>query len=149
MLLQAKKKKKKSKYISYIFLGLYSEKACTPACTGEGPCRLWSKKGSGESWKRKESSCLLKRISTSRVINLRMKWEWGSAIYFFNHCYKKTNLVLWSHFLQKSDVSDFIPKWNVQFGRGEMSYMKTSVKYICSFFFFFFQPAAATITQTG
>lgn len=42
----------------------------------------------------------------------------------------------------------FFPKWNVQFGRGEMSYVKTSVKFIM-YIFFSFQPAAATYTQKG
>lgn len=57
------------------------------------------KKGGGGSRKRKDPNCLLKRVSASSVMNPHMKWERGSAVYFFNRCYnKKSNLVLWSHF---------------------------------------------------
>lgn len=67
-------------------------------------------------------------------MNPRMQWERGSAIYFFTRCKRQTHLVLWSHFYtKKKDANDFTPKWNVHFGRGEMSYVKTSVNYI-SFF---------------
>lgn len=50
---------------------------------------------------KERNQTLLKRISTSSVMNPHMKWERGSAIYFFNRCYKKKKLGAQKSFLHK------------------------------------------------
>lgn len=126
-------------------------KVCTHACAREGACKLQWKKGGGGSRKRKEPNCLLKPVSTSSVMNPHMKWEWGSAIYFFNRCYekkKKTNLVLWSHFYKNKMRTILFQNETSSLGGVKCLLWKPQWN-IYVYFFFSFQPAAATYTQTG